>query len=221
MSPFDINEDPKDLKKKWANTMVRLKLDNDFEPVLIKDFLDNNLSIKCCHSKHGTILIEANKYEWDVTLPERGWFNSVGGAHFCCHYSIRQWQKGVCNMTMHFFRPTINWRTPSFMLQLGAKPNISNFDNVSDAWEGRHITLDQAVPLLRGYRKLEVAISREIALTLSPLSECNLLVIWYDLTPIGWYDDKKDQILINNTAFHQELFDFVKRNKLSCLISTA
>jgi len=219
-NPFNPDEEHKDLKKKWAGTMVRVRLtpDGPLEPVMIRDFHENNTCVKCIHPSQGTIILRAAVYDWDVDLPDRGWFNTTGGAFFCAHKSWRQWQRGVCDATITLSRPTATWRGALSNALLLTRPSTSNFEHMDDAWKGQYPSFLESVDRLRQYRRCEVALSRDVALTLSPVSDINNLVIWYDMTPVGWFDDKAKLIRVDNMTFHQELYDFVHRTDAPCSI---
>lgn len=217
MSPFHDDETIEDLKKKWAGTYVRVDMGGGLVPVIIKDFSGaGGALVKAVHPEQGMFVVEHSSLVWDAELPPRGWFNTQGGAYFVIRHSERQWKRGLCEATATYKRPTLRWR---MMLNyaLGNLASPTNFVHNQSAWDRNHETFDNALSLLHKSRRLEVAVSNEVALTANPTADPRP-VVWYDLSPVGLYDEDSQAIVVGNEVFHQELTDFIRRHALPCSI---
>ena len=217
MTPFHSDEELKDLRKKWNNTFVRVHLNGVWVVCNIRDFLEKNTFVRG-HTLAGNIVVEHANYHWDVSLPERGWFNVGTSSFFSRRFSKRQWKQGFCDEIGCFERPL--WRLRQVVNQAQAGPLTITLSSVESVWNPNFYSLEEAVKSIGRGRRAEVALSRELMIMANPFKIKGDLLVFYDKNPACEFNPDQGEFRFESELFYQEIFDHIKRNRLGCSVTS-
>lgn len=207
-----------EFRKQYCETIIRIRevaAGSQFFPVYVKpEHHQESKHLVLDHPKVGVMNVhwKSKSYEFDLELPPKGLFNYKDSVGLFIRLPKRQWKRGLCQGTSSHLWLTKPWRVE---LNRRTVPTVgySNLEFVQALYDRTYRPFEVVVGDLLTFKKVEEALSPRFALTLSPFSgEDDVLVLWYEDQVIGELYPEEPGIAVRQPVFLQEVRDYAKRN---------
>lgn len=135
-------------------------------------------------------------------MPDSGYFNQNGNAIYLYRLYHRQWRRGICAETFEFVNPLkrLGIEKGLFVPRMGftvLTQLMLKFDPLIDA----------------DSLQISKAITKNIAVSWSPIPDFKFIV-WYDLHPVGGFNEPGTTLYITDREFFQEVSDSIRNHNL-------
>lgn len=196
--------------KKYQNTYCRVRIKDHWQPAIIGQHSPQTQQVifTLADSSTGTFKYPESFENVDLEVPATGYFNYKNHALLLFRLPARQWRRGLCSDNHEIFNP--------FRRLL---PNEGGFFykpawgmQLADALYKRALTHDpnRSIRLLNE-GLASSAITRDLAISLSPTSAKDGFLVWYKANPVGRIN-KANKFVITDELYEQEVIDSLRRS---------
>ena len=137
-----------------------------------------------------------------LETPNAQYFNYNKYAIYLFKVPARQWKRGLCIDNHELYNPLQKLFDENRIY----KP-VFNLNCINHIFNPSYVEPTYACNLLLTKKVISVAIAPYIMLSLSPIENSDLLILWYKTQPVGFIQAEMYNCQIKDVNFEQEIID--------------
>ena len=194
----DTNELGTEVMKKYGNTYIFMKKNENYIPVYVKDYANGSFFLE--DANHVTLKLNKDtEVELFNFKPPKGIFNSKERCIFIYRNPARQFRRGICKDNTIIADPVL------FTMRKQASNVSLSFNILQSVIDENFYSFTLLHEKLKQKEIASGALNRNFMISLSITKDPKILHVWYHTTLIGYI--KNNKLYCKNSYFNQELYD--------------